>query len=345
MAVKIYHTQEAPFAPLKKKTLAVIGFGSQGHAQALNLKDNGLHVIVGLYPTSSSRKTAKDLGFEVMDTAAAVTAADVIFLATPDTAMASIYANDIAPHLQKGKTLLFAHGFAVHFKTVRPSQHVDVILVAPKGPGHTVRSQFIAGMGVPALIAIDQNPTGKAKQTALAWAGGIGSARAGIFETSFREETVTDLFGEQCVLCGGMSALVKAGFDTLVDAGYSPVMAYFECLHELKFVADLMHEKGISGMRASISETAAYGDVSVGSKIIDTSVRKRMAAQLKAIESGQFSNEWIHEWDHGSKHFKAVRHSEALHPIEKIGERLRSTMSWIQSSKREKEETKGKKRR
>jgi ketol-acid reductoisomerase len=333
MATKIYRSKDAPFAPLKKKTLAVIGFGSQGQAQALKLKDTGLKVIIGLYPKSPSRTVAQGLGFEVMDTAAAVKAADVILLATPDTVMASVYANDIAPQLVKGKTLVFAHGFAVHFKTVKPPKHVDVILVAPKGPGRIVRSHFIAGMGVPGLIAIHQNATGHARQTALAWAGGIGCARAGLFETSFREETVTDLFGEQCVLCGGMSALVQAGFDTLVHAGYSPVMAYFECLHELKFVADLMHEHGIAGMRDSISDTAAFGDVSAGTKIIDASVRKRMAAQLKVIESGQFAREWIQEFETGSKTFKRIRKSDDARPIEKVGEKLRATMSWIQQGK------------
>jgi ketol-acid reductoisomerase len=329
MASKILSTPNAPLTPLKKKTLAVLGFGSQGHAHALNLKDSGLKVIIGLDPKSKSRAVAKELGFEVMDIAAAVKASEVIFVAIPDMVMHAVYEKDIAPNLSKGKTLLFAHGFAVHFKTVRPSKRVDVILVAPQGPGHAVRSLFVAGMGVPGLIAIHQDVSGKARQTALAWAGAIGCARAGIYETSFREETVTNLFGEQCVMSGGVSALIKAGFETLVDAGYSPVIAYFECLHELKLIADLMNEQGLAGLRFSISETAEYGDRTVGPKIIDSSVRKHMAAQLKAIESGKFAKEWMHEYNSGCKNLKAARKAEDAHPIEKIGEKLRATMSWI----------------
>lgn len=333
MAAKIYTTKDAPITPLKKKTLAVIGFGSQGHAHALNLKDSGMNVVIGLYKKSKSREVAKKLGFEVMDTAEAVKAADVIFVATPDTVIPSVYTKDIAPNLSKGKTLLFSHGFAVHFKTISLPTDIDVILVAPKGPGHTVRSQFVAGKGVPGLIAIHQDFTGKAKKTALAWANGIGCARAGVFETNFREETVTDLFGEQCVLCGGASALVKAGFETLVEAGYQPEMAYFECLHELKLIVDLMNEQGISGMRFSISETAEWGDVSVGPKIIDASVKKRMKKQLKDIESGKFAKEWIAEYEGGYKTFNPIRKEEAAHQIEKVGEKLRSTMSWLKTSK------------
>lgn len=333
MAAKIYTTKDAPIAPLKKKTLAVIGFGSQGHAHALNLKDSGLKVIIGLYKKSKSREVAKKLGFEVMDTAEAVKAADVIFVATPDTVIPAVYAKDIAPNLTKGKTLLFSHGFAVHFKTIVPPKDIDVILVAPKGPGHTVRSQFVAGKGVPGLIAVYQDVSGKAKQTALAWAGGVGCARAGVFETNFREETVTDLFGEQVVLCGGATALVKAGFETLVEAGFQPEMAYFECLHELKLIVDLMNEQGIAGMRFSISETAEWGDVSVGPKIIDASVKKRMVKQLKEIESGKFAKEWIAEYEGGYKRFNALRKEGEQHQIEKVGEKLRSTMSWIKQSK------------
>ncbi len=267
MAAKIYTNKDANLTSLKKKTLAVIGFGSQGHAHALNLKDSGLKVVIGLYKKSKSREVAQKLGFEVMDTAEAVKAADVIFVATPDTVIPAVYEKDIAPHLTKGKTLLFSHGFAVHFKTIEVPDNVNVILVAPKGPGHTVRSQFVDGKGVPGLIAVHQDVSGKAKATALAWARGVGCTRAGVFETNFREETVTDLFGEQVVLCGGASALVKAGFEVLVEAGYQPEMAYFECLHELKLIVDLMNESGIAGMRFSISETAEYGDVSVGRRL------------------------------------------------------------------------------
>jgi len=333
MAAKIHTNKDVSIAPLKKKTLAVIGFGSQGHAHALNLKDSGLKVIIGLHKKSKSRAVARKFGFEVMDTAAAVKTADVIFVATPDTVIPAVYKKDIAPNLGKGKTLLFAHGFAIHFKTIKPSAKIDVILVAPKGPGHALRSQFIEGKGVPGLIAIHQNVSGHAKETALAWARGIGCTRAGVYETTFREETVTDLFGEQCVLCGGASALVKAGFEVLVEAGYQPEMAYFECLHELKLTVDLMHESGIAGMRFSISDTAEYGDVTVGPKIIDASVKKRMAAQLKAIESGKFAKQWIAESAAGGKRFKAIRKAEAAHPIEKTGARLRATMSWIRRGK------------
>lgn len=333
MAAKIYTNKDANLKSLKKKTLAVIGFGSQGHAHALNLKDSGFKVIIGLYKKSKSRDVAKKLGFEVMDTADAVKAADVIFVATPDTVIPAVYNKDIAPNITKGKTLLFSHGFAVHFKTIKLPKDIDVILVAPKGPGHTVRSQFVAGKGVPGLIAIHQDVSGKAKETALAWAAGIGSGRAGIFETNFREETVTDLFGEQVVLCGGASALVKAGFEVLVEAGYQPEMAYFECLHELKLIVDLMNEQGIAGMRFSISETAEWGDVSVGPKIIDASVKKRMKAQLKEIESGKFAKEWIAEYEGGYKTFNKLRKEGENHQIEKVGEKLRSTMSWIKHKK------------
>ncbi|MDB6078734.1 MAG: ilvC [Akkermansiaceae bacterium] len=333
MAAKIYTNKDASLAPLKKKTLAVIGFGSQGHAHALNLKDSGLNVVIGLYKKSKSREVAKKLGFEVMDTADAVKAADVIFVATPDTVVPEVYVKDIAPNLSKGKTLLFSHGFAVFFKTIDLPKDINVILVAPKGPGHTVRSQFVDGKGVPGLIAVEQDADGKAKDIALAWARGIGCTRAGVFETNFREETVTDLFGEQCVLCGGASALVKAGFEVLVEAGYAPEMAYFECLHELKLIVDLMNEQGLAGMRFSISETAEWGDVSVGPKIIDASVKKRMAKQLKEIESGKFAKDWIQEYKDGYPRFNAIRKEEASHQIEKVGEKLRSTMSWIKQKK------------
>jgi len=333
MAVKIHTTKDAPLFPLKKKTLAVIGFGSQGHAHALNLRDCGLKVIIGLHPQSKSRAVARELGFEVMDTAAAVKAADVIFVAVPDAVMPAVYQNDVASKLTKDKTLLFAHGFVVHHKLVRPPKNVDVILVAPQGPGHAVRSLFVAGMGVPCLIAVHQDVTGRAVSTALAWAGALGCARAGIYQTSFREETVTHLFGMQCVTCGGVSTLIKAGFDTLVDAGYSPVAAYYGCLHELKLIADLMNEQGLSGMRFSISETAEYGALSVGPRIIDETVRKRLTAQLKLIESGKFAKEWLHEVGSGGKNLKSLRKAESDHALEKTGERLRATMSWIKQGR------------
>ena len=330
MSAKIYTDKDATLEPLKGKTCAIIGFGSQGHAHALNLKDSGVKVIVGLYPGSKSREVAKEKGFPVYDTAEAVKKADVIFLAVPDTKMAAAYTKDIAPSLSKGKTLLFSHGFAIHFKTVVPPKDVDVILVAPKGPGHIVRRQYTEGKGVPCLIGIYQNPSKKAKKVALAWAKGIGGTRAGVIETSFKEETETDLFGEQVVLCGGASALVTAGFETLVEAGYSPEMAYFECLHELKLIADLMNESGIAGMRFSISETAKWGDVSVGPKIIDASVKKRMKAALKDIQSGKFAKTWIAEYEGGYKKYNALLKAGEKHAIEKTGAKLRSLMPWIQ---------------
>ena len=329
MATKIYTNKDANINAIRRKKLAVIGFGSQGHAHALNLKESGCDVTIGLYSKSKSRPVAKKLGFKVMDTGDAVKHADVIFVATPDTVIPSVYAKDIAPNLSAGKTLLFSHGFAVHFDLIDTPDDIDVIMVAPKGPGHTVRSQFVEKKGVPTLIAVDKDATGKAKQTALAWAKGIGGTRAGVFETNFREETVTDLFGEQCVLCGGASALVKAGYEVLVEAGYSPEMAYFECLHELKLIVDLMNESGIAGMRFSISETAEYGDVTVGPKIINESVKNRMRRQLKTIESGKFAKEWVGEFEAGCKNFNKIRKIEEKHGIEKVGAKLRGMMTWL----------------
>ena len=314
---------------LKGKTLAVLGFGSQGHAHALNLKDSGAKVIIGLYPKSKSRAVAKKHGFEVFDTAEAVRRADVIFVAIPDTKQPSVYLKDIAPNLKPGKTLLFSHGFSIHFKTIVPPKNVNVIMVAPKGPGHIVRRQFTEGKGVPALIAVFQNPGKDAKKLALAWAKGVGGTRGGVIETTFKEETETDLFGEQTVLCGGASALVQAGFETLVEAGYAPEMAYFECLHELKLIVDLMNESGIAGMRFSISETAKWGDVSVGPKIIDASVKARMKEALKDIQSGKFAKEWVQEFQGGYKRYNALLKKGEQHPIEKTGTRLRSLMPWI----------------
>ena len=329
MPAKIYTDKDADLGALKGKTLAVLGFGSQGHAHALNLKDSGCKVIIGLYPGSKSRKVAEDYGFPVHDTAQAVKLADVIMVGIPDTKQAAAYEKDVSPNLAKGKTLLFTHGFSIHFKTVVPPESVNVIMVAPKGPGHIVRRQFTEGKGVPSLIAVYQNPGKDAKKIALAWAKGIGATRGGVIQTTFKEETETDLFGEQTVLCGGASALVQAGFETLVEAGYSPEMAYFECLHELKLIVDLMNESGIAGMRFSISETAKWGDVSIGPKIIDASVRKRMKAALKNIQNGKFAKEWIDEYQGGYKRYNALLKAGERHPIEKVGARLRGLMPWI----------------
>src|SRR5450432_2082660 len=276
MPAKIYTDKDADLSIFKGKTLAVLGFGSQGHAHALNLKESGAKVIIGLYPGSKSIPVAKEKGFEVYDTGEAVKRADVIFVALPDTKQAAAFEKDIRPNLTKGKTLLFSHGFSIHFKTVVPPPNVDVIMVAPKGPGHIVRRQYTEGKGVPALIAVYQNPSKKAKKVALAWAKGIGATRAGVLETTFKEETETDLFGEQTVLCGGASALVQAGFETLVEAGYSPEMAYFECLHELKLIVDLMYEGGIANMRYSISNNAEYGDFTRGPSIITEETKNEM---------------------------------------------------------------------
>jgi ketol-acid reductoisomerase len=329
MAAKVYTDKDANPAVLQNKTLAILGFGSQGHAHALNLKESGFNVIIGLYEGSKSIAVAEEKGFQVFPTAEAVRRADVIFVAIPDTKQPAAYERDIRPNLAKGKTLLFSHGFSIHFKTIVPPKNVDVILVAPKGPGHIVRRQFTEGKGVPSLIAVYQNPSKQAKQVALAWARGIGGTRAGVLETTFKEETETDLFGEQTVLCGGASALVQAGFETLVEAGYAPEMAYFECLHELKLIVDLMNEAGISGMRFSISETAKWGDVSVGPKIIDASVKKRMKAALKDIQSGKFAKNWVKEYQTGYKRYNALLKKGEQHPIEKTGARLRGLMPWM----------------
>ena len=330
MPAKVYSDKDADLGVLKDKTLAVLGFGSQGHAHALNLKNSGLNVIIGLYEGSKSIPVAREKGFEVLTTSEAVKRADVIFVALPDTKQPAAYQKDIAPNLGRGKTLLFSHGFSIHFKTIVPPKDVNVILVAPKGPGHIVRRQYMEGKGVPALIAVFQNPGKQAKKIALAWAKGIGATRAGVLETSFKEETETDLFGEQTVLCGGLSALVQAGYETLVEAGYQPEMAYFECLHELKLIVDLMNEAGISGMRFSISETAKWGDVSVGPKIIDAGVKKRMKAALKDVQNGKFAKGWIREYQTGYKKYHSLLKQGEQHSIEKVGERLRSLMPWMQ---------------
>ncbi|MDG2122617.1 MAG: ketol-acid reductoisomerase [Verrucomicrobiales bacterium] len=329
MPAKIYTDKDADLKVLKGKTCAVIGFGSQGHAHALNLKESGVKVVIGLYSKSKSRPVAEKLGFKVLDTADAVKAADVIFLAVPDTKIPEIYEADVLPNLVKGKTLMFSHGLAVHYGLIELPKDINVIMVAPKGPGHIVRRQFLEGKGVPSLIAIEQNPGRDAKKIALAWAKGIGGTRGGVFQTTFKEETETDLFGEQTILCGGVSALVKAGYEVLVEAGYQPEMAYFECLHELKLTVDLMNESGIAGMRFSISETAEWGDVTVGPKVIDASVKKKMERALKNIQNGKFAKDWMQEYKDGYPRFNQIRKDEAKHPIEKIGKRLRGLMPWL----------------
>ena len=335
MPAKIYSDKDGDLNVLKNKTVAVIGFGSQGHAHALNLKESGVNVVIGLYPGSKSIAAAKKFGFEVLTTAEAVKKADVIFVATPDIAIAEVYKKDIEPNLTKGKTLLFSHGFAIHFKTVKPPKDIDVIMVAPKGPGHLVRRQFQEGRGVPALIAIYQNPSKNAKKVALAWAKGIGGTRAGVIETSFKEETETDLFGEQAVLCGGASALVTAGYDTLVAAGYQPEMAYFECLHELKLIVDLMYEGGIGWMRYSVSDTAEYGDLTRGPRVIGPESRAAMQKILADIQSGEFAREWVAEDENGRPEYTRLRGALAGQQIEQVGKPLRDMMSWLGSAAKE----------
>lgn len=328
MHARVYSDKDMTLRPLRGKMLGVIGYGSQGRAQALNLKDRGLNVIIGLQPKSGSRAGARKDGFVVYPAAEVTRSADVLFLALPDMAIARVFEHEIAPHLRKGQTLLFAHGFAIFYRTIVPPPDVDIVMVAPKGLGPMVRREFVAGRGAPALIAVAQNASGRAQKTALAWAKAIGSARAGVIETTFREETETDLFGEQAVLCGGMTELVRAGFETLVEAGYPAELAYFECLHELKFIVDLMHEAGISGMRALISETAKWGDLTVGPKIIDARVKKAMADQLRRIQSGAFAKGWRRESETGRRRFHKLLAAGAAHPIERTGERLRALTSW-----------------
>jgi len=329
MPAKVYTDKDADLKVLKNKTLAVIGYGSQGHAHALNLRDSGLKVIIGLYPKSKSIQVAKSHGFEVYETGEAVQKADVIMVAVPDMVQAKVYKNDIAPNLSANKCLLFTHGLAVHFGLIEAPKDVDVIMVAPKGPGHVVRSQYVEGKGVPSLIAIDNDASKKAKKIALAWAKGIGGTRAGVIQTTFKEECETDLFGEQAVLCGGASALVVAGFETLVEAGYAPEMAYFECLHELKLIVDLMVESGVSGMRFSISETAKYGDITRGPRVITAQTKRAMKSILKEIQSGKFVREWVKEYEGGLKNYKKLLNDGAKHPIEKTGQRLRGLMPWV----------------
>lgn len=325
----IYYEKDADLDVIKKKKIAVLGYGSQGHAHAQNLKDSGLDVIVGLRKESSSwQKAAKD-GFIVKTVSAASKEADIIMVLVPDQSQAQVWEDDIAPVINSGNAVLFAHGFNIHFNQIEPPADIDVLMVAPKGPGHLVRRTYVEGSAVPALIAIHQDATGNAKKVGLAYAKGIGATRAGVLETTFKEETETDLFGEQVVLCGGTSELIRASFDTLVEAGYQPEVAYFECLHELKLITDLIHEKGITGMRDSISDTAEYGDLIVGKRIITEDTRWEMKEVLSDIQSGKFAREWILENKANRPVFNAMRKKESEHLIEKVGKKLRSMMSWI----------------
>jgi ketol-acid reductoisomerase len=329
MSATVYHDKDADLGLLKDKTLAVIGFGSQGHAHAQNLRDSGCNVIIGLYEGSKSRPVAEELGFRVLNTTEAAEAADVIMLAVPDMRQRAVYENDLKPVLKPGKTLAFVHGFAMHFKLIEPPAGVDVIMVAPKGPGHIVRSQYLEGKGVPSLIAVHEGSSASARDIALAWAKGIGGTRAGVIETTFREETETDLFGEQAVLCGGASALIQAGFEVLVEAGYQPEMAYFECCHELKLIVDLIVESGLSGMRFSISETAEYGDYTRGPRVITAETKQAMKEILREIQDGTFAREWVAEAEAGFPRYKAFQEAGEKLPIEETGQQLRSMMPWL----------------
>ncbi|MCS7278547.1 MAG: ketol-acid reductoisomerase [Thermodesulfobacteriaceae bacterium] len=327
--MEIYTDKDADLSVLKDKMIAVLGYGSQGHAHALNLRDSGLKVVVGLKPESKSWKRAQSQGFEPLPIREACEKADLIMFLLPDQAQPLIYKEEIEPVLKPGKMLLFAHGFNIHYNQIVPPKEIDVAMVAPKGPGHLVRREFEKGAGVPCLLAIYQDATGEAFTKALAYAKGIGGTRAGVIKTTFKEETETDLFGEQVVLCGGVSALIKAGFETLVEAGYQPEIAYFECLHELKLIVDLIYEGGLSFMRYSISDTAEYGDLTRGPRVINEAVRAEMKKILKEIQSGEFAREWILENQAGRPVLNALRRKEAEHPIEEIGKKLRALMPWI----------------
>ncbi|EFU39066.1 ketol-acid reductoisomerase [Paenibacillus vortex V453] len=328
MAITTYYEQDAELSVLKDKTIAVIGYGSQGHAQAQNLRDSGLQVVIGLREGKSFDK-AKNDGFEVLSVAEAVSRADVVQILMPDETQASVYKNDIEPNLKKGAALMFSHGFNVHFGQIVAPKDNDVLLVAPKSPGHMVRRTYVEGFGVPGLIAIEKDATGQAKAIGLAYAKGIGCTRAGVIETSFREETETDLFGEQAVLCGGVSALVKAGFETLTEAGYAPEMAYFECLHELKLIVDMIYEGGLASMRDSISNTAEYGDYVTGPRVVTEDTKKAMKEVLSDIQQGKFARDFILENQSGRAFLTATRRNESEHPIEVVGAELREMMHWI----------------
>jgi ketol-acid reductoisomerase len=331
MAAKIYYEQDAPLDPLKDKKVAVIGYGSQGHAHSLNLRDSNIDVAVAELEGTDNFKLAVKHGFKPTDIKTAMEKATLVIITIPDEIQAKVYEKDISPNLKAGQTLGFCHGFNIHFKYIVPPKDVNVVMIAPKGPGHLVRSQFESGGGVPNLVAIQQDATGNAMQIALAWANGIGGARAGIIETTFKEETETDLFGEQCVLCGGLTSLVKAGFETLVEAGYQPEIAYFECLHEVKLIVDLMFQGGLSYMRYSISNTAEYGDLTRGPRIIPDKTKAEMKNILSEITSGNFAKEWVGEYNSGLKNFKKLYEKDYNCQLEVVGRKLRKMMKWINS--------------
>lgn len=330
--MEIFYDKDADLDFLKGKKVAVIGYGSQGHAHANNLKDSGVEVIVGLKADSPSRAKAEAAGLTVQDTGEAVFNADIVMILVPDEMAPKIYNQEIAPNLLPGKALAFAHGFSIHFKKIVPPEGVNVFMVAPKGPGHLVRHEYTQGRGVPCLLAIYQDPSGNTKQLGLAYASAIGGGRAAILETTFKEETETDLFGEQAVLCGGLAELIQAGFDTLVEAGYSKEMAYFECLHEVKLIVDLIYEGGLANMRYSVSNTAEYGDLTRGKRIINQEVRQEMKQILSEIQSGAFADEWMAENEAGKPRFKEMEAASLAHPIEGVGKELRALMPWLQKN-------------
>jgi ketol-acid reductoisomerase len=333
MAANVYYEADADPSLIRSKKVAIIGYGSQGHAHALNLKDSGVDVVVGLRDGSSSAEKARSQGLRVMSIDDAAAYADVVMILAPDTEQKRIYDDHIAKHMTPGKALAFAHGFNIRFGSIAPPEGCDVIMIAPKGPGHLVRRTYTEGGGVPALIAVAQDATGQARALALSYADAIGGTRAGVIETTFPEETETDLFGEQVVLCGGLTALVQAGFETLVEAGYAPEMAYFECLHEVKLIVDLMYEEGIAGMRYSISDTAEYGDLTRGPRIITEATKAEMRKILDEIRSGQFAEEWIAESESGRERYHRLQQQGKDHPIEAVGARLRAMMPWISAGK------------
>ena len=332
---KVYYEKDGDLKFLAGKTVAIIGYGSQGHAHALNLRDNGVRVIIGLPATSASRAKAQAEKLEGFDPAEATRRGDVVAMMVPDPPMPQLYQELIAPSLAPGKTLFFAHGFNIHYKFIVPPPSVDVVMVAPKCPGHRMRELYTEGIGVPGLLAIEQDPSGNAEKTGLAYALGVGCLKAGVIRTTFKEETETDLFGEQVVLCGGVTALIKGGFETLVAAGYQPEIAYFECLHELKLIVDLIYQGGMKYMRYSCSDTAEYGDYTRGPLVIDAHVRETMKKILAEVQNGKFANEWVNEHKAGRKNFLAMRAQGAEHQIEKVGSELRKMMPWIQTSKQE----------
>jgi ketol-acid reductoisomerase len=329
--LSMLYEKDAPLDALKGKTIAVLGFGSQGHAHSLNLRDSGVKVIVANRKDSANGRLAIEHGFEPVSVDDAVKAGDLIIMTLPDEVQPEVYKKSIAPHLKAGKALGATHGFNVHFKTIVPPKEVDVLMVAPKGPGHLVRSEFERGGGLPCLLAVFQNPSGNARNLGLAWARGIGGARSGIIETSFKDECETDLFGEQAVLCGGLSALIKAGFETLIEAGYPPEMAYFECVHEVKLIVDLIYQGGLDYMRYSISNTAEYGDLTRGSRLINDQTKAEMRKILSEITSGQFAKEWRAEYEGGMKNFKRLYEADNNHPVEVVGRRLRKMMPWLKA--------------